>query len=75
MLPYSQRPGAFLDTMHKVTAFLKDVRAEMTKVSWPTKGQMVSYTLVVVGMSLAIAIYLGALDALFTYLVNTFLTR
>ncbi len=48
---------------------------EMAKVSWPTRRQMIVYTLAVVGLSLAIAVYLGALDAFFVYLVNTFLTR
>jgi preprotein translocase subunit SecE len=61
--------------MNKLVAFLKDVKMEMAKVSWPTRNQMVSYTLIVIGLSLALAIFLGALDALFLYLVNTFLVR
>lgn len=61
--------------MNKIVAFLKDVKIEMAKVSWPTKSQMVTFTLTVIGISLAIAIFLGALDALFLFLVDTFLAR
>lgn len=71
------RPRAIFryELVNKLVAFLKDVKMEMAKVSWPTKNQMILYTLTVIGLSLAIAIFLGALDALFLYLVNTFLVR
>jgi preprotein translocase subunit SecE len=52
--------------MSSVTTFLREVRVELAKVSWPTRGQLLRYTLVVVGVSLALAIYLGLLDALFS---------
>ena len=43
------------------------------KVNWPTKDQLIRYTVLVVVISLAVAIFLGALDTLFSYLVETFL--
>lgn len=56
--------------MSKVATFFRDVRAELTKVSWPTRSQTVRYTLVVIGLSFALAIFLGALDFVFGYLLN-----
>ena len=38
----------------------------MAKVKWPTKNDTVNYTIVVIGVSLAVAAFLGALDFIFT---------
>lgn len=51
--------------------YLKDVRAEMRHVSWPTRAQTITYTVVVIAISLAAAVYLG----LFDYLFSTFILR
>jgi len=51
--------------------YLKDVRAEMRHVSWPTRRQTVLYTVVVIAISLAAAVYLG----LFDYLFSTFILQ
>ncbi len=46
--------------------YFKEVRAEMKHVSWPTNRQAIVYTVVVVVVSLATAVYLGLLDYVFT---------
>jgi preprotein translocase subunit SecE len=51
--------------------YLKDVRAEMRHVSWPTRRQTILYTIVVIAISLATAVYLGVFD----YLFSTFVLR
>ena len=61
--------------MDKITNFLKDVRIELSKVVWPTKQQTAQYTIVVLGMSLAIAMFLGGLDLLFQWVLNTFILK
>ncbi|MEK7582371.1 MAG: preprotein translocase subunit SecE, partial [Patescibacteria group bacterium] len=48
--------------MNRIVTYLKDVRAELSKVSWPTRQQTINYTFVVIGISLALAIFLGILD-------------
>jgi len=58
--------------MSKVITFLKEVRVELGKVSWPTTSQIINYTLVVIALSLFLAIYLGALDFLFTWILQKF---
>jgi len=62
-----------LKIMSKVSTFLRDVRAELAKVSWPGRSQTIRFTLIVVGLSLALAIYLGALDFLFGFLLQKFI--
>ena len=57
----------------KIITFLKEVKLEMKKVNWPTRQETIKYTLIVVGVSVAVAIYLGGLDVFFTSLLNTFI--
>jgi len=56
----------------KIVVFLKEVRLEMKKVNWPNRQETMRYTLIVVGVSFAVAIFLGALDFIFTALLNRF---
>ncbi len=52
--------------------FLKEVRIELKRVTWPTRQQTIKYTLIVIGLSLAVAAFLGGLDFLFSWLLNKF---
>jgi len=61
--------------MTKVIQFLKEVRQELSKVSWPTRSQIIQYTWMVIAISLAIAAFLGLLDFMFEYLLNKFVIR
>ena len=54
----------------KIITFLKEVKLEIKKVSWPSKKELFKNTLIVIGVSLAVAIFLGGLDFLFTALLN-----
>lgn len=56
----------------KIVTFLKEVRLEMKKVNWPTRSQTLRYTLIVIGVSAAVAAFLGTLDFIFTTLLNKF---
>jgi len=57
---------------NKVITFLKEVRLEMKKVNWPTKEETIKYTLIVIGISVVVAIFLGGFDILFTTLLENF---
>ena len=46
--------------------YFKEVRAEMRHVSWPTRRITIVYTSIVIGVSLGVALYLGALDYIFS---------
>lgn len=51
--------------MNKLSQYIKDSIVEMKKVTWPTKKETYNYTLLVIGLSLGVAIFLGALDLIF----------
>jgi preprotein translocase subunit SecE len=61
--------------MDKIIQFLKDARAELLKVNWPTKQQTINYTLTVVGVSIVVAFFLGGLDWVFEYLLKTLILK
>jgi len=50
-----------------IVNYIKASAEEMKKVTWPTKKETKNYTLLVIGISLAVAAFLGALDYIFTF--------
>jgi len=50
--------------------FIKQARAELKKVVWPTKKQVISMTAIVIAVSVAVGIFIGSLDYLFTNLIG-----
>jgi preprotein translocase subunit SecE len=57
----------------KIINFLKEVQIELKKVNWPTRQETIRYTLIVVTVSFVIAAFLGALDFVFTFLLERFI--
>lgn len=45
---------------------IQESKAEMKHVKWPSRKQVISYTSIVIVLSLLIAAYVGALDVIFT---------
>lgn len=65
----------FMSYLGRIKNYFKEVKVEMGKVKWPTKNQTVNYTLVVIGVSVVVAAFLGALDYIFNLGINFFLFR
>jgi len=59
------RPGAFA----RLRLFLRQVVAELRKVIWPTRKELVTYTTVVVVFVSAVALIVALYDLVFTKLV------
>ncbi len=56
----------------KIISYFKEVKLEMKKVNWPSRQETTKYTLIVIGVSLIVAFYLGSLDFLYSFLLNKF---
>jgi preprotein translocase subunit SecE len=54
----------------KGSAFLKDVRVEMTKVTWPTWEELKGQTVVVIVAVLLISAFIGAVDLVLSNLIK-----
>ena len=59
----------------KIITFLKEVKLEIKKVNWPTRKETLRYTLIVIGVSAAVAALLGGLDFIFNQLLERFIIR
>jgi preprotein translocase subunit SecE len=57
--------AAFID---KSTRFLRDVKLELTKVSWPSKDDVKGATIVVIIVVLIISFFIGLIDLIITKL-------
>ena len=56
--------------MTKLIRYIQSSIKELKKVIWPNKKETTQYTLLVIGISLAVAIFLGTLDYIFSKLLN-----
>jgi preprotein translocase subunit SecE len=52
--------------IQKISDYIKDSISELKKVTWPTKKQTTEYTLLVIGISLGLAIFIGVIDYILT---------
>ncbi len=59
--------------MSKLTEYLKNVRSEMGKVSWPTRNEVANATLLVVILSTLVSLFVFASDKLLNFLLGIFL--
>jgi preprotein translocase subunit SecE len=60
--------------MSEFSKYIRLTMAELRQVSWPNRRQTIMYTVLVIGLSTIVALYVGALDYLFSrgidFLVN-----
>ena len=55
----------------KAKEFLSDVRVEVKKVTWPSRKEAISGTMVVLVVVFIIAVYLGVLDTILSKIVGS----
>jgi len=55
-----------------VLKYLSEVRSELKNVTWPSRESAVQLTKVVLGGSLAVGLFVGGLDYLFTNILGLF---
>ncbi|MFA6494963.1 MAG: preprotein translocase subunit SecE [Candidatus Paceibacterota bacterium] len=65
----------FKTMMGRIQRYFVESWSELKKVNWPTREQTIRLTTVVVGLSLAVAVFLGVLDILFAYGLAYFIAR
>ncbi|MBI1974574.1 MAG: preprotein translocase subunit SecE [Candidatus Zambryskibacteria bacterium] len=58
--------------MKRLINYLRETRGELQYVSWPTRRQAITFTVVVIVISILSAIYLGFFDYLFSLVLQKF---
>jgi len=59
----------------RLKTFLKDVRVEMTKVTWPSWPELKGQTIVVIVAVLLISAFIGIVDLILNNTVKVLVTR
>ncbi len=54
----------------KLTNFLRDVKAEMKKVTWPSKKEVYATTIVVLIATVFFGFYLFFMDVIFSWVIR-----
>jgi preprotein translocase subunit SecE len=55
----------------QITQYLRDVRAELRHVKWPSRATVVTFTTIVIILSIITAIYLGVFDFFFSEIIQS----
>lgn len=61
-----KEPGKF----KKFLSFFKEMKSELKKVVWPSPKQLMKNTLVVLVVVVLSAVFIGAVDSLFKFVVS-----
>ncbi len=56
--------------MDKITRFLKEVVAELSKVTWPSKDEIIGSTIVTIVVSCIVAVFIGIVDQTLTAIIK-----
>lgn len=59
--------------MNTFINYLKDARAEMAHVVWPTRRQAIAFTVVTIIISIVTAAFLGFFDYVFSLILQKFI--
>ena len=62
-----------ISTVGKVTGFIKESRAELQKVTWPTQQELFRNTVVVLVAVVLVAVSIWVADTVFSVLIRTIL--
>ncbi len=57
----------------KIIKFLKETRAEMKKVTWPTRDELVGSTKIVIIATLVVTLFIGIIDQILTLIIRRLL--
>ncbi len=59
--------------MNKAIEFIKESYTELRKVTWPSRQEVINYTVTVIFISIVVAVFLGALDMGFSSVIERIL--
>ncbi len=62
----TEKAGERPSVIRAITDYVRDVRVEMSKVSWPSRRDLRDSTLVVIVMVFLVSIFIGVVDRALT---------
>lgn len=67
---WSQSVNKIADSIRKIRFFLADVKNELRKSTWPTRGELIESTVVVILSVVLFAIFVGICDTVLRQLIG-----
>ena len=58
----------------KIKQFLKEVKSELTKVTWTSKQELIYSTIIVIVVSIVLSIFIGIVDMVLSNLATILLS-
>ena len=59
--------------MNSIKSFFQETKLEFKRINWPQFSETRNLTLIVIGLSLGMALFLGLLDYVFAYILSNFI--
>ncbi len=59
-----------MNIFKKITNFFKEVKLELNKVSWSTRQEVVSSTVVVITVTFIMAAFIGVIDIILSHILR-----
>ena len=53
--------------MQSIQKYIKEIMAELRKMTWPNKNELIGSTIVTIVVSLVVAIFIGIVDRILTF--------
>ena len=61
--------------MDNLFKYFSDTAAELKQVTWPTQKQAGLYTALVIGISVVVAMFVGAFDYVFSQIISAIVSN
>ena len=58
----------------KIRTFFKEVKIEIKKVTWPSRNEIINYTMVVIFVIIIVSAFIGVIDKIFGTFLEWFLS-
>jgi len=58
--------------IERLTNYLKGVRAEVARVSWPTRAEVISLTALILLLAVIVTLYIWGVDGIITTILSLF---
>ncbi|MGE5620345.1 MAG: preprotein translocase subunit SecE [Sphingomonadaceae bacterium] len=65
-MPVKEKEKKGRGQAERAREFLREIRSELRKVVWPTRQEAVNLTMIVIGVSAAVGVFLGLVDFTFS---------
>jgi len=59
-----------MSILNRLINYIKESQQELKKVVWPSKKEITQHTMLVIGISLGVAAFLGIVDYILTFLIG-----